>query len=294
VLLLHPPGLEFVAGFFGCLYAGAVAVPSYSSLFYRRNRERLEFIIRDAEAVLIMSDSDSLTAFRQTLSDAEQAHLPSLLASDEVSEDEGVGWLPTHIGADRLAYIQYTSGSTSAPRGVTIHHSHIMHNQRMIQRAFGITEGVTAVSWLPHFHDMGLVGMVQQTVHTGMSTVLMAPLEFIRRPVKWLRAISKYRAYASGAPNFAYDLCAERVTTEEIATLDLSCWKRAFNGSEPVRAATLEKFADKFGPCGFQAGSFYPCYGLAEATLLVASRTDSDLLEVRRIEATDEDIGGAR
>jgi acyl-CoA synthetase (AMP-forming)/AMP-acid ligase II len=166
-----------------------------------------------------------------------------------------------------------------------------MHNQRMIQSAFGSAEGMAGVSWLPHFHDMGLVGMVQQTIYAGTFAVLMSPLEFIRKPGRWLSAISKYRAYGSGAPNFAYDLCVERVTAEEMAGLDLSCWKRAFNGSEPVRAETLERFTEKFAPCGFRAESFLPCYGLAEATLFVAAREGFDLPVVRGVAPADLENG---
>ncbi|MET0622051.1 MAG: fatty acyl-AMP ligase, partial [Pyrinomonadaceae bacterium] len=184
--------------------------------------------------------------------------------------DEDSGPPTSATEPDALAYIQYTSGSTSAPRGVPIRHGQLMHNQQMIRSAFGVDEEATAVSWLPHFHDMGLVGMVQQPVYSGFFTVMMSPLEFIRRPARWLRAISKYGAHTSGAPNFAYDLCVERVTTADAAALDLSRWTRAFNGSEPVRAETLERFAARFAPCGFRATSFRPCYGLAEATLFVA------------------------
>lgn len=291
VLLLHPPGLDFIASFFGCLYAGAVAVPSYLSLLSARNLSQFRFIVEDADVKLILAAPDSLNSFRQILSEAGLTQAPGLLASDDVSDEEADGWSPVNIEPDALAYIQYTSGSTSSPRGVMIHHDNIMHNQRMIQSAFGQEEGMTGVSWLPHFHDMGLVGMVQQSVFTDMLAVLMSPLEFIRRPIKWLRAISKYRAYGSGAPNFAYDLCVERVTPEEAAALDLSCWKRAFTGSEPVRAETLERFAAKFSSCGFQAASFYPCYGLAEATLFVAGRAGFDPPVVRSVRLKDLEDG---
>jgi acyl-CoA synthetase (AMP-forming)/AMP-acid ligase II len=152
-----------------------------------------------------------------------------------------------------------------------ITHGNVMSNQRMIQSAFGTTEETVVVSWLPHFHDMGLVGFVQQVVYAGMCAVLMAPIDFIRRPIQWLRAISKYRASISGAPNFAYDFCVEKVKDEDVAELDLSCWKLAFNGSEPVKAGTMTRFAEKFGKAGFRSDSLYPCYGMAEATLFVSS-----------------------
>lgn len=283
VLLPHPPGLDFVASFFGCLYAGAVAVPSCSSLLSPRQYDRLRFIVDDAEVKFILAASaQSLTAFRESLTDKKSALHLSLLAADEVRETEGAAWSPAPCRPDDVAYIQYTSGSTSSPKGVVISHRNLISNQTMIQSAFGTGGDSVVVSWLPHFHDMGLVGVVQHAVYAGMSVVLMAPLDFIRRPVQWLRAISKYRASISGAPNFAYDLCVDRLKDEAVAELDLSCWKLAFNGSEPVKAGTMERFAEKFGKAGFRKKNFYPCYGLAEATLFVASRARSKPLLLRR------------
>ena len=282
VLLPHPPGLEFVAGFFGCLYAGAIAVPSCSSLLSTRYQDRLRFIVDDAEVKFILAASaESITSFHETQT-KEWASQLSLLAVDEVPETEGAAWSPTPCGLDDVAYIQYTSGSTSSPKGVVISHRNVLSNQRMIQSAFGTGESSVVVSWLPHFHDMGLVGVLQHAVYAGMSVVLMAPLDVIRRPVQWLRAISTYRASISGAPNFAYDLCVDRVKDEAAAELDLSCWKLAFNGSEPVKAGTMTRFAKMFGNAGFRRESFYPCYGLAEATLFVSSRAPSKPLLLRR------------
>lgn len=288
VLLPHPPGLDFVASFFACLYAGAVAVPSCSSLLSTRQRARLRFVVEDGTVeIILVASTQSLTALRQSLNGEEWASRLTLLATDEVPEAEGANWSPVECKPDELAYIQYTSGSTSDPKGVMISHGNIICNQRMIQSAFGNTEGRVGVFWLPHFHDMGLVGMLQQTIYAGMYIVLLAPLDFIRRPVRWLRAISKYRAFGTGAPNFAYDLCVERVKAEEVAELDLSCWKLAFNGSEPVRVETIERFAEMFGKAGFRAESFYPCYGLAEATLFVSGRVASEPLLIHQREATN-------
>jgi len=268
VLLPHPPGLEFMAGFFGCLYAGAVAIPSCSSLLSTRHLDRLRFIVEDAEVELILlASAQSFTS----LTNEQWTSRLSLLAVDEVPETEVAGWSPVESKPDDIAYIQYTSGSTSSPKGVVISHRNVMANQRMIQSAFGTTENTVAVSWLPHFHDMGLVGFIQHVAYAGMFVVFMAPIDFIRRPVQWLRAISKYGASITGAPNFAYDLCVERLKDEEVAELDLSCWKLAFNGSESVKAGTMERFAEKFGKAGFRMESLYPCYGLAEATLFVSS-----------------------
>lgn len=269
VLLPHPPGLDFVASFFGCLYAGAIAVPSCSSLLSTRLHDRLRSIVNDAEAEFILAAStQSLTTLRE--SDEKWISRLHLLATDEVSETEEPASLP-YCGPEDFAYIQYTSGSTSAPKGVVISHGNMMCNQRMIRTAFETGASTVLVSWLPHFHDMGLVGILQQAVYAGMFVVLMAPLDFIRRPVQWLRAISKYRASISGAPNFAYDLCVERIKDAAVAELDLSNWTRAFNGSEAIKTDTMKRFAEKFGKAGFRRESFYPCYGLAEATLLVSS-----------------------
>jgi acyl-CoA synthetase (AMP-forming)/AMP-acid ligase II len=285
VLLPHPPGLEFVASFFGCLYAGAVAVPSCSTLLSLRQRDRLRFIVEDAEVEFILAAStQGLTSFRESLINEDWAARLNLLTADEAPETKVVQGSLTRCAPDDIAYIQYTSGSTSTPKGVVISHRNVMCNQQMIQSAFRTSESSVVVSWLPHFHDMGLVGVVQQAVYAGMFVVLMSPLDFIRRPVQWLRAISTYRASISGAPNFAYDLCVERVKDEAVVQLDLSSWKLAFNGSESVKAETMKRFAAKFGKAGFGIESFYPCYGLAEATLFVSSRVWSQpLLELGQV-----------
>lgn len=283
VLLPNPPGLEFISNFFGCLYAGAVAVPACSSLLSARKHDRLRIILEDAEVEFILAASThSLTSFRETTAGEKWSSRVTLLAADEVPETEAAEWSPTNCRADDVAYIQYSSGSTSAPKGVVISHRNLTCNHRMLQQAFRTSEDSVIVSWLPHFHDMGLVGVIQRAIYVGMSGVLMAPIEFIRRPVQWLRAISKYRASISIAPNFAYDHCVERVKDVSVAELDLSCWQVAFNGSEPVKTETMKRFAEKFGKTGFRAESFYPCYGLAEATVFVSSRVPSALVESRR------------
>ena len=276
VLLPNPPGLEFVANFFGCLYAGAVAVPACSSLLSTRKHDRLRTIVEDAEVQFILASStESLTPI-----DGEAGI--TLLASDQVPDTEGAEWSPTNCGPDDVAYIQYSSGSTSSPKGVVISHRNVMCNQWMFQQTLRTREDSVIVSWLPHFHDMGLVAVIQRAIYVGMSVVLMAPLEFIRRPVQWLRAISRYRASISMAPNFAYDLCVERVKEEAIAELDLSCWEVALNGSEPVKAETMKRFAEKFDKAGFRTESFCPGYGLAEATVFVSTRVSSQPVVSRR------------
>jgi acyl-CoA synthetase (AMP-forming)/AMP-acid ligase II len=283
VLLPNPPGLEFVANFFGCLYAGAVAVPACSTLLSARKHDRLRFLVEDAEVEFILAAStESLTSFRESIAGDEWTSRVILLAADEVPEIEEAESSPTNRGANDVAYIQYSSGSTSSPKGVVISHRNVMCNQRMLQQAFRTSEDGVIVSWLPHFHDMGLVGVIQRAIYVGMSAVLIAPIEFIRRPVQWLRAISRYRASISIAPNFAYDFCVERVKDDAVAELDLSCWQVAFNGSEPVKAETMKRFAEKFGKTGFRTESFYPCYGLAEATVFVSSRRPAEPVASRR------------
>jgi len=303
VVLLYPPGLEFIASFFGCLYAGAIAVPGYPPT-RGHNHSRLLALIRDAGAKFVLTVSDSVNALQHLLGDLIRDRAVTLLASDQVADAEAIGWAPIEIGRDAVAYIQYTSGSTSTPRGVRVRHGNLMHNQCMIGRAFGLSEGLNLVSWLPLFHDMGLVGIVEHAVYGGLNAVLMSPLEFIHRPIRWLRAISRYNAHTSGGPNFGYDLCVKRIKPDDLTGLDLSCWKVAFNGSEPVRAETMERFAAKFSNCGFKSSSFFPCYGLAEATLFVSGRVatgtpvvrtvNSAALEAGRFEESPVESSGSR
>lgn len=174
------------------------------------------------------------------------------------------------VTGQTLAFLQYTSGSTGSPKGVMVSHENLLHNQRMIQQAFGHNEETTVLGWLPLYHDMGLIGNVLQPLYLGRPCVLMSPIHFMQKPFRWLSAISRYRATTSGAPNFAYDLCVRQISLEERDQLDLSCWSVAFNGAEPIHAGTLDRFSETFGPCGFRREAFYPCYGLAEATLFVA------------------------
>lgn len=269
VVLLYPAGLEYIAAFLGCLYAGAVAVPLYPP---RPNRglQRIEAVLADAQAMFLMTDA-SVQLRLERLS-GSRAPLAALqwLVTDEIDETHADLWVPPAVDGDTLAFLQYTSGSTAQPKGVMVCHRHLLDNTRTIQQAFEQTEDSVLVGWLPLFHDMGLIGVVLQALFLGAPCILMAPEAFLMKPVRWLRAISRYRAHTSGGPNFAYDYCARKITPDQRAELDLSHWQVAFNGAEPVRAATLESFADAFEPCGFRREAFYPCYGLAEATLFVS------------------------
>jgi amino acid adenylation domain-containing protein len=271
VLLLYPPGLEYVSAFFGCLYAGAVAVPAYPP---RRNRSllRLQSIIADAGAKFALTTTGLLSKVEHLLPAAGRPGGLGWLATDGLGADAAERWQDPTPGGEALAFLQYTSGSTAAPKGVMVSHANLLHNERMIQRAFGQTEESVIVGWLPLYHDMGLIGNVLQPLYLGARCILMSPVAFLQRPARWLAAISRYRATTSGGPNFAYDLCVRRISDEERAALDLRAWEVAYNGAEPVRAETLDSFAAAFAPSGFRREAFRPCYGLAEATLLVSCR----------------------
>jgi amino acid adenylation domain-containing protein len=275
-LLLYPPGLDYVTALFGCLYAGTVAVPAYppDPARLERSLDRLGAITRDAAPSLTLT-SAFVRAAVQALPDTPAGlTLPPLVATDEVTGDEvtgglAAGWTPPPVDADSVALLQYTSGSTATPRGVVIGHGNLMHNSRQIYRAFGHSPGSRGVSWLPPYHDMGLIGGILQPLYAGFPVTLMSPADFLRAPLRWLRAISRFRATTSGGPNFAYELCVRKIPPADRAGLDLSEWRVAFNGAEPIRAQTLERFASAFGPSGFRREAFHPCYGLAEATLMV-------------------------
>ncbi|HEU4873754.1 MAG TPA: AMP-binding protein, partial [Pyrinomonadaceae bacterium] len=260
VLLLYPPGLDFIAAFFGCLYAGAVAVP-VSLPQTKRGFGRFQAIANDAQA------AGALTT-RQTLSRIERLQL-EWLTSDDLSSDEAAQWREPPANGEALAYLQYTSGSTSLPKGVMVTHANVLENSAYIQHGFAHGPQSVSLSWLPHFHDMGLVDGIIQPLYSGFTGLLMSPAALLHNPARWLQAISRYGVTHSGGPNFAYDLCVRRIDESQRASVDLSTWCVAYNGAEPVRHETLERFAAAFASCGFRPAAFYPAYGLAEATLKV-------------------------
>ncbi|MGA2067036.1 MAG: aminotransferase class I/II-fold pyridoxal phosphate-dependent enzyme [Thermoguttaceae bacterium] len=268
-LLLYPAGLEFIAGFFGCLYAGVVAVPVYPP---RRNRSlmRIQAIADDAQAKVALT-TDAVLARVEGLID-ETPHLKQLTWLDTCHVPAGMDqqWQMPDVHGETLAFLQYTSGSTGTPKGVVLSHANLAHNSALIAYAFEHTRSGTGVFWLPSYHDMGLIGGILQPLYVGRPNVLMSPITFLQKPLRWLSAISRFGGTTSGGPNFAYDLCVRKITPEQRKTLDLSTWKVAFNGAEPVRAETLDRFLEAFGPCGFRREAFYPCFGLAEATLIVS------------------------
>lgn len=268
-LLIYPPGLEFIAAFFGCLYAGVAAVPIYPP---RRNQNlsRLQAVTADARATVALSTAPMIANIKAQF--AKEAVWTELqwLATDNVAQDLAAVWQRPKISCDTLALLQYTSGSTGIPKGVMVSHRNLLHNSALIQQSFADTANSCGVSWLPPYHDMGLIGGVLQPLYVGAPLYLMSPMAFLQKPFRWLQAISHFRATTSGGPNFAYDLCVRKITPEQRERLDLACWEVAFTGAEPIRAETLDQFTAVFADCGFNRKALHPCYGMAETTLMVS------------------------
>lgn len=257
VLLALPSGLSFVESLFACWYAGAIAVP-VSLPRHQRVKHRLNGIIADADARFAIGSAET----------SERIDAANVTWIDPAATGDAKAGF--HTTDQRIAMLQYTSGSTGAPRGVVVTHANLVSNSDLIATACGHGSGQTIGGWLPLFHDMGLIGLVAQAAYSGARCVFMPPERFLMRPWLWLQMISDYGICSSPAPNFAYDLCVERISPEQKAQLNLSGWRNALNGSEPVRPATLDRFASAFASCGFRPDAFFPCYGLAEATLFVS------------------------
>jgi 8-amino-7-oxononanoate synthase len=303
-LLLYPPGtLEFVVGFFGCLYAGCVAVPAFPP---RRNRKgaRIQNIAEDCQSSVALTTSDAVAQlFRDDGIRAEMKNI-DLVGTDAIDRSIALQFSDIPIDPSQLAILQYTSGSTGQPKGVMLTHENVIRNCEIISLLFEEQHKNTGVSWLPTYHDMGLVGGILSPLFFGASMVLMSPMTFLQRPVRWLRAITRYKARTSGGPNFAYQLCVDKVTDEEMQGLDLSSWTVAFNGAEPVRASTLRQFSRKFGEVGFRNEIHFPCYGMAETTLIVTGGPphtppvirsfDGRKLDARIVEPVEPSHEGAR
>lgn len=267
-LLVFSPSLEYVAAFYGCLYAGVVAVPTYHARL-NRSSSKLLSVLADCDAAVVLTTTRTLRDFPRSLGGRTPGSRPEWIALEEIGDEQDVE--PVRLDRDAIAFLQYTSGSTSAPRGVMVSHANLLHNLASIARHFGGGPDERAVTWLPPYHDMGLIGGVLEPIYAGCPVTILPPLSFVQRPFRWLRAITQYRATISGAPNFAYDLCVERIRDEKKKELDLSSWQVAFNGAEPIRPETLDRFASAFEQCGFRREALHPCYGLAESTLLVTS-----------------------
>jgi acyl-CoA synthetase (AMP-forming)/AMP-acid ligase II len=308
-LVVYPynAGLEFIAAFMGCLYAGAIAVTDSPP---RRKDAIAKLLTRanssDAKVALTTRSllEQIATEIAQNTELSVQFQNITWITTDELVDFPSDGWIQPEITSDDLAFLQYTSGSTGVSKGVMVTHGNILYNERTIQKSFQHDEKTIFVGWLPMFHDMGLIGNVLQPLYLGIPSVLMSPIALMQKPFNWLQAISRYKATTSGGPNFAYDLLCLKVTPEQRETLDLSSWQVAFSGAEPVRAETMKRFAKIFAPCGFRYEAFYPCYGMAETTLFItggfASQEpsikylDSAALEENRVVEVDSNQKGAR
>lgn len=268
VLLFFNPGLDYITAFFGCLYAGMIAVPSYP-IKVNREANRVDTILKDAGASIVLTTDFVLSKLDRLIEKKPSLKELHWINIHDITSDYIQKW--EHPGSKRedICYLQYTSGSTADPKGVTVSHGNLMYNLDIIRQHFGNTKETRAVVWLPPYHDMGLIGGIMEPIFIGFPVNLMSPFTFLEKPLLWLKNISRYRATCSGGPNFAYELCVQRIPQHERESLDLSCWDLAFNGAEPVRFDTIENFSREFATCGFRKEAFYPCYGLAEATLLV-------------------------
>ncbi|WP_132945411.1 non-ribosomal peptide synthetase [Tumebacillus sp. BK434] len=302
-LLLYQPGLDYIIAFFGCLYAGVFAIPAYPPR-QNGNLDRLQAIVKDSEAKYALTSSAILSGVEKRFGDTNTLSDLAWVNSDEVLDAEADKWQQPEIGPQTLAFLQYTSGSTSAPKGVMLTHGNLLSNLELIKSSFETSEADRCVIWLPPYHDMGLIGGILQPLYAGFYTTLMAPVAFVQRPLRWLQEISRTKATVSGGPNFAYELCLDKITPEQRDLLDLSHWSVAFTGAEPIRQETLDRFAEYFAPCGFKKEAFYPCYGLAEGTLFVtggkktelpiANSFDGEELEHNRAIIVTEELEGTR
>ncbi|UXE61409.1 MAG: fatty acyl-AMP ligase [Woronichinia naegeliana WA131] len=296
-LLLYPPGLEFISAFFGCLYAGVVAIPAYPP---RRNQNllRLQAIIADSQARFTFTNAALFSSLENQLTKDPELAAMKWVVTDEIDHRLSEDWQEPTLEKNSLAFLQYTSGSTGTPKGVMVSHYNLLINSADLDRGWGHDQDSAIVTWLPTFHDMGLIYGVIQPLYKGFLCYMISPASFMERPLRWLQAISDKKATHSAAPNFAYDLCVRKIPPEKRATLDLSRWRMALNGAEPVRAEVLEKFAEAFQVSGFKATALCPGYGLAEATLKVTAvaynsppyfyRVQANALEKNQIIAATE------
>ncbi|MFD5424994.1 fatty acyl-AMP ligase [Streptomyces sp. NPDC127084] len=269
VLLLYPQSTECVAAFAGCLYAGTLAVVAPMPGSYQQDRKRVTSIVSDARISVVLTDSANLAAVQEW---ADAAALPGLriVATDTLDDADGHLAALAPAGHGTTAMLQYTSGSTSEPKGVTITHGNLLSDIASFVSSLGSDEPVRTGGWAPLYHDMGLIGQTLAPLAMGSTVVLMSAVTFVKRPVQWLRLIDRYDLRFSAAPNFAHDLCTAKVTDEQLATLDLSRWSYALSGGEPAQASTIRRFSERFAAAGLKSDAFGVCYGLAECTVFVS------------------------
>lgn len=269
VLLLYPAGLEFFVAFLGCLYARVIAVPSPLPSEDPRGLHRLVSIARDADVRLVLTDGASRDVLAASLAEHGLGHV-ACAATDSLALPDGSAWSTPTMGPDTVAFLQYTSGSTSEPKGVVLSHANLLHNEHAIWTKLGSPTGGTLVGWLPHYHDMGLIGLLIQPLYAALNLAVTSPATFVRRPATWLELISRYRAEITAAPNFGYDWCLRRTTDAQLAGLDLSSLRIAMNGAEPIQPRTLRAVCERLEPLGFRPETWMPVYGMAEATLIIS------------------------
>lgn len=270
VVLLFPSGLAFIQAFFGCLYAGVIAIPLPLPSSKLESFKALEKVVQHAGVLGILSTIPVLDKMQDSFKQFKPTQLFSVFDLNLILEEEKTAWKPIAFQKNDLAFLQYTSGSTADPKGVMVSHGNLLHNQTLIQASFNTSSQTVFVTWLPHYHDMGLIGTLLHPLYMGCTSILMSPMAFLQKPMRWLAAISKYKGTVSGGPNFAYALCVSRVQKKHVDHLDLSSWLVAFNGAEKVRANTIEDFSRKFSVCGFERSHFFSSYGLAESTLFAS------------------------
>ncbi len=268
-LLLYPSGLEFIAALFGCIYAGVTAVPIYPPQ-KNRSLEWIRAVADDAETKIVLTDDTVLSRVESLIDETPRLKRLRRLSTCRTPSEIEQQWEPPKINGNTLAILQYAPGSTGAPKGVMLSHTNLLHNSAIITHAFEHTRSGLGVFWLPSSHDMGLIGGILQPLYVGRLNVLLSPTAFLQQPFRWLSAISRFGGTISGGSNFAYDLCVRKITPKQRKLLDLSTWRVAFNGAEPVCEKTMERFSEMFEPCGFRREAFYPFFGLAEATLMVS------------------------
>jgi acyl-CoA synthetase (AMP-forming)/AMP-acid ligase II len=285
-LLVYPNSIEYLVAFLGCIYAGVIAVPVFIP---RKSMHmgRLMSIIRDAAPSVALTNQKTYHHIHAFCEAYPELGSLSWSVTDELLAEptEYDGWKPQDLIGDTIAFLQYTSGSTSDPKGVMLTHSNLLINQQMMQQAFQHDKHSIIAAWVPFYHDMGLILQALQALYVGCHCIIMSPMDFVQKPYVWLKVISDFRVTSTAAPNFAYDLCVEKVSLEEKKTLDLSCWTLALNAAEPVSAKTLRVFSAAFAECGFRATAFFPAYGLAEATVFITGKKDK--LELPKVIIAD-------
>lgn len=285
VMLLYPEGLEFVTAFLGCLYARVLAVPAPMPDLDAGRSGRTRRIIADADIRWVLTDRAHRGPLEKWLAEAGLAGEIGCLDTETDVGAHPDDWSTPDIGPDTLAFLQYTSGSTSEPKGVMVSHGNLLYNAEEIKRRIQGCPDTIGTGWVPHYHDMGLVGQFLQPLYLGCRYVFTSPITFIKRPVLWLELVTRHRATIMLAPNFGYELCLRRITDRQLEGLELSSLRTAKNGAEPVRAATLERMVERFGPVGFRPDVWMPCYGMAETTLLITGASFGSGAVVRDFDA---------